>query len=543
MASHMQLPVSMLDVKEFPGILPPWTNDSVWQGSVASLINFPPGLSVMELCAGAGTASIALKLLLGKHKVVLAGAWDISPDLAPIYRTVYGKLDAKVNLGCSRGDIMKTSLASFPCANIVVGGPPCPPFSACGQRLAMQDSRSRPFERCIDVICELDRRREKRQATSELCFFTLENVPGICHKPKTGNPSALDMLLATLRERLKQQWLISAIKINTLEYGLPQNRERVYIIGRRAKLYQLHVPTAPPSFARRVKPCEILDTQDNVPGKVSSLQSDCLVKMKQRFEKDMANEDNRGSFAFVEIGRDPTERTVWSSCAVRVDRCQCLRASGPGIHVFALGEGIANLSLDRPLRLHERAALQGFPAILGHLPFNETTGRRIWGNAMSVPVLGSILAQELICLKDSLSNQRLQRAIARPASELLLPTPETSVSAAGQPPEDMEHVLPGLRSATVAWAAIICKQWDRNFPGRVHRPPWSASAEDNSVLRKRQRNSDSPSSSSQCAAQCPNKPVQPGTLCGDTSAPSDDIQPTDQTDNDQSEEDSPILDS
>ena len=115
--------------------------------------------------------------------------------------------------------------------------------------MAMLDSRARPFERCIEVIRELDNRRRKGQATRELCcFFTLENVAGICFNPNRVNPSALDMLLATLRERLKQQWLISAIRVNTLDYGLPHNRGRVHIIGRRANLYQAHVPHDPPFF-------------------------------------------------------------------------------------------------------------------------------------------------------------------------------------------------------------------------------------------------------------------------------------------------------
>ncbi len=81
--THIQIPASMLEEQNFLGTQPPWTKDSVWQDAVSSLVNFPPGLSVMELCAGAGTASIALKFLLGQDKAVLAGAWDISPDLPP----------------------------------------------------------------------------------------------------------------------------------------------------------------------------------------------------------------------------------------------------------------------------------------------------------------------------------------------------------------------------------------------------------------------------------------------------------------------------
>ncbi len=308
-----------------------------------------------------------------------------------------------------------------------------------------------------------------------------------------------------------------------------------------ASLYKLRVPRDPPVFARQVKPREFLATLDNEHGHLTSLQSDCLAKMKDLY-KAMVNEDNRGCYAFVEVGRDPTARTVWGGQTVHVDRCQCLRASGPSIHVFALGEGLANLSLDRPLRLHERASLQGFPAILGQLPFNEATGRRIWGNAMSVPVLGSILAQELICLQDSLSAKRLQQAIGRPASELGLPSPETRGWAAGHPAEEPDQVLPGLWSTTVAWACNISKQWGRGIEGRAHRPPWSATSEDNVVLRKRQRQGNIPSSSSGHAAQGLRPAGQPGQRGADTPATSEDIQ---RVGNDLSEsggEHSPILD-
>ena len=103
MANPSQLPASMQEGQQFPGTLPRWTTDTMWQDTVSSLVNFPPGVSVLELCAGAGAASIALKLLLGKDKAVLAGAWDISKDLAPMFETVHGNMGNKVNLGCVWG--------------------------------------------------------------------------------------------------------------------------------------------------------------------------------------------------------------------------------------------------------------------------------------------------------------------------------------------------------------------------------------------------------------------------------------------------------
>ncbi len=94
--THTKLLCKMVEEQQFLGIQPLWTTDSVWRDSVASLVNFPPRLSVMELCAGARTASISLKFLLGHDKAEFDGLWNISPDLAPIFRTVHGNLDIKV---------------------------------------------------------------------------------------------------------------------------------------------------------------------------------------------------------------------------------------------------------------------------------------------------------------------------------------------------------------------------------------------------------------------------------------------------------------
>ena len=72
------------------------------------------------------------------------------------------------------------------------------------------------------------------------------------------------------------------------------------------------------------------------------------------------------------------------------------------MHVFALGEGSGLLSLDRLLRVRERASLQGFPDRIGQLPFTERVGQRVFGNAMSVPVVGCLMAAELGAIQATL---------------------------------------------------------------------------------------------------------------------------------------------
>eukprot|EP00974_Lingulodinium_polyedra_P043955 4220059-Lingulodinium_polyedra.AAC.1 len=160
---------------------------------------------------------------------------------------------------------------------------------------------------------------------------------------------------------------------------------------------------------------------------------------------------------------------------------------------------------------------------------------------MSVPVLGSILAQELICLQDSLSARRLHKAIGRPACELGLPSPQIQGWSARHQAEEPEQVLPGVYAGTVAGATNIPKQRDRDIPGRAPRSPRSPMPEANAVFRKRQRQGDTPRSSSGCAAQGHGPAGQPGQDA-DTPVLSSDIQ---RVGNDLSEsggEDSPILD-
>ena len=86
--------------QRMPQPLPLWAHDPVWQEHVAALAGFPKTLSVLELCAGTGAATVALQLLLGTSKVRLAGAWDADPELQCIYEQVHPGA-SNIRLGCA----------------------------------------------------------------------------------------------------------------------------------------------------------------------------------------------------------------------------------------------------------------------------------------------------------------------------------------------------------------------------------------------------------------------------------------------------------
>ena len=391
------------------GPAPAWVQDSIWQRYIRGLHYLSIAPSILEVCAGAGTASIALKLLLGPDKMRVAGAWDTDPELSGIHDVINGEDAHTVHLGQQAGDILTTELTTFPSANILVAGPPCPPFSSCGKRMALEDSRSQPFKRCVDILEELDTRARPVEGAQghhdELMFFLLENVMGINFVSHFNQPTALETLLDELRGRLGSTWLVQFVKANAWNYGLPQNRPRIYIVGRKTKFYTEYIPRGPQHFERRVRAARLLDKLDNKAPSLTTLQEQCLKQWKRHYRTSMSNTAYLGKVAFVEGGRDPSGRTVWASTTStnppHTDKCQCLRASGPMMHVFALGEGSGLLSLDRLLRVRERASLQGFPDIIGQLPFTERVGQRVFGNAMSVPVVGSLMAVELLAIQAS----------------------------------------------------------------------------------------------------------------------------------------------
>jgi hypothetical protein len=109
----------------------------------------------------------------------------------------------------------------------------------------------------------------------------------------------------------------------------------------------------------------------------------------------------------VDISRTPSGRTAWGSISLHPDIAECLTASGPNLHIFSLGQGTGDLYIDRRLQGAERAALQGFPPCVCNLVGNTAKDKRIFGNAMTVSVVGAVVATELISLINTSSQQNI----------------------------------------------------------------------------------------------------------------------------------------
>jgi len=100
----------------------------------------------------------------------------------------------------------------------MIGGPPCQDFSMNGSRKGFDGERGKLTIVFFDKILEL-----------KPTFFVMENVTGLMKRKDTKE------YLQTLLKRVEKEYYVDHETLNSLNYGVPQYRERVFFIGIRKK--------------------------------------------------------------------------------------------------------------------------------------------------------------------------------------------------------------------------------------------------------------------------------------------------------------------
>ena len=115
--------------------------------------------------------------------------------------------------------------------DFVAGGPPCQPFSIGGLRKTSNDSRDMlpEYLRCLSQI--------------KPAAFLMENVPGLAQK--RARPYFDSVLARMSGMGYKLNWAV----LNSADYGVPQKRRRLFILGSRAIRLRFPAPTHGPGTA------------------------------------------------------------------------------------------------------------------------------------------------------------------------------------------------------------------------------------------------------------------------------------------------------
>jgi len=111
-----------------------------------------------------------------------------------------------------------------------LGGPPCPDFSVGGKNRGKDGDNGKLSAAYVELICQ-----------HQPDFFLFENVKGLWKTKKHR------LFFEQLKEKLNQSgYLLTERLINTIEYGVPQDRERIILLGfRKSLIRDMELPVEP----------------------------------------------------------------------------------------------------------------------------------------------------------------------------------------------------------------------------------------------------------------------------------------------------------
>ena len=212
----------------------------------------------IDLFAGLGGFHLALQQL--GCKCVFAS--ELKEDLRKLYQLNFPELDEKY----LKGDITMVDVNDIPSHDILCGGFPCQPFSQAGKRLGFQDEgRGDLFFK----ICEIIQHHKPR-------YIFLENVSNL-----KGHDNG-DTWRVIKRELEKLGYYVPEPEIlSPHQFGIPQHRRRIYIVGLRKDLIDSKEPK-PFEFPneKKEKNCDITTIIDSSDTDIQPLALKTLQQLK-----------------------------------------------------------------------------------------------------------------------------------------------------------------------------------------------------------------------------------------------------------------------
>lgn len=168
-----------------------------------------PRKTALTLFAGLGATTYGQETLLG-HKIV--GAVELNPVAA---ETLRKNFDPSIVVEASVKDLDFTPYRG---ASVVLGGPPCQPFSQAADGNGEYDARDciPDFIRCVSEV--------------QPEVFIMEEVQTLTWQK---HREYLDRVLADLRAA---GYVVDYRVLNAAHYGVPQARKRLFVVGVRADL-------------------------------------------------------------------------------------------------------------------------------------------------------------------------------------------------------------------------------------------------------------------------------------------------------------------
>lgn len=306
------------------------------------------GFKFIDLFAGIGGLRIAFEKQGGK--CVFTSEWDKFAQQT--YTANFGDIPF--------GDITEIHEKDVPNHDVLLAGFPCQPFSHAGLKRGFDDIRGTLF---FDIVRILKEKKPK--------MVLLENVKGFTSHDKGNTFKVVCRTLEKLGYEVHSQVL------NARDFGVPQNRERIYIVGidrKRTLKTPFTFPIAPKS---PITVGEILESRVDTKYTIS----DKLWKGHQRRLREHRAKGNGFGYSLFDSSSPYT-----STISARYYK------DGSEILIEQKGKN------PRKITPREAARLQGFPDSFKIL-VSDAQAYRQFGNSVAVPVVSSIARQMVKILK------------------------------------------------------------------------------------------------------------------------------------------------
>lgn len=320
-------------------------------------------MDIISLFSGAGGLDLGFEK--AGFNIVYANEFDSS---------VWSTYEKNHSAPLDKRDIRKIQSSEMPSCDGIIGGPPCQSWSEAGTLKGINDARGQLFYDYIRIL------KDKQPK-----FFLAENVVGMLSKRHS---SAV--------ENIKKMFVdcgydLTVTLVNTADYGIPQDRRRVFYIGFRK---DLNINFSFPKFPQNVR--------HTLRDAIWDLKNSAVAALEKNYANHnvaIANHEYYvGSYSTIFMSRNRVRQWDEPGFTVQASGRQAqLHPQAPIMpmvsenkHIFA--PGFENLY--RRLTVRECARLQTFPDDFEFVYTKVDNGYKMVGNAVPVE-MAKIIAERI----------------------------------------------------------------------------------------------------------------------------------------------------
>ena len=346
-------------------------------------------LTMIDLFAGVGGLSLGFERV--GFKVLLANEYD--PSIAEAY--IKNRCNPNMVVEDIRNLSVHDTFGKYRGkTTVVVGGPPCQGYSQKGQRKTIHDGRNFLFRYFVEVVREV-----------EPTYFVMENVPNLLTSENGYFKKEIESLFGEMGYAVNSSVLCAS------DYGVPQDRRRAFIIGKKDGVKPVEMPR---KVSSKVTIWDAISDLNYLDSGEGMEEQQYITEPKTKYQKAMRRGSqtltghvatNHSKVALERMAMIPPKggkeylpsehltKSIYSGTWARMDADDVSVTITTRFDTPASGR-FTHPYLNRAITVREAARLQSFPDTF-HFYGTKTSQMKQVGNAVP-PLLAEAVAKAIL---------------------------------------------------------------------------------------------------------------------------------------------------